>query len=106
MVHLGLGASWVIACGLQLSVRVGRLNGSADGRSRLKQDFRRRLGDWLPSTQSCHSVSQNLAAANCQPFGYSTTCAPSSTTRFDGILKKAVALPAFRNMAMNSSSRQ
>ena len=35
-----------------------------------------------------------------------TNCDPSSTTRFDGILKKAVALLALRNMATNSNSRQ
>lgn len=37
---------------------------------------------------------------------YSTTCEPSSTTRFDGILKNAVALPAFRNIATKIKARQ
>lgn len=37
---------------------------------------------------------------------YNTTCDPSSTTRFDGILKNAVALPALRNMATKIRLRQ
>lgn len=40
------------------------------------------------------------------PAPYRTTCDPSSTTRFDGILKKAVALPALRNIATKISARQ
>lgn len=38
--------------------------------------------------------------------GQNTICKPSSTTRFDGILKKAVALLAFRNMAIKTNLRQ
>lgn len=35
-----------------------------------------------------------------------TICDPSSTIRFEGILKKAVRLLALRNMAANSNTRQ
>ena len=34
------------------------------------------------------------------------TCDPSSTTRFEGILKNAVMLVALRNIAEKSSTRQ
>lgn len=55
-------------------------------------------------TQGRKTRFYNTRFYNTRP--YNTTCEPSSTTRFDGILKNAVALPALRNMATKIRLRQ
>jgi rfaE bifunctional protein nucleotidyltransferase chain/domain len=62
-------------------------------------------GDWpVEKIVGCTEVRGWGGTVHSIP--YKTTCVPSSTTRLLGILKKAVAEPALRNMATKIFSRQ
>jgi len=65
----------------------------------------------LPRLPPAAGLANACAPASEEPGAHfltrqSTTWVPSSTTRFDGILKKAVALPALRNIATKIRLRQ
>ena len=60
----------------------------------------------LPGAGPLAANAGSAASARKRWNGQRTICDPNSTTRLDGILKKAVALLALRNIATKTNWRQ